>query len=133
MISGGIVRSSVLSYNVTVQSWSEVDESVVMDDVEVGRFSRIKKAIIDKHNTIPPYTQIGMDPQEDRKKFHVTPRGIVVVPQGLLQERGVIPRGAGPAARPAGPGPRETPMCGPKMPVVSLSQVSRINELIYQE
>ena len=86
VISGGIVRSSVLSYNVTVQSWSEVDESVIMDDVEVGRFSRIKKAIIDKHNAIPPYTQLGMDPQEDRKKFHVTPRGIVVVPKGYFKK-----------------------------------------------
>lgn len=86
LISGGIVRSSVLSYNVTVQSWSEVDESVIMDDVEVGRYSRIKKAIIDKHNAIPPYTQIGMDPQEDRKKFHVTPRGIVVVPKAYFKK-----------------------------------------------
>lgn len=86
VISGGIVRSSVLSYKVTVQSWSEVDESVVMDDVEVGRFCRIKKAIIDKHNSIPPYTQIGMDPQEDRKQFHVTPRGIVVVPKGHFKK-----------------------------------------------
>jgi len=86
VISGGIVRSSVLSYKVTVQSWSEVDESVIMDDVEVGRFSRIKKAIIDKHNAIPPYTQIGMDPQEDRKRFHVTPRGIVVVPKGYFKK-----------------------------------------------
>jgi glucose-1-phosphate adenylyltransferase len=52
-----------------------------MDDVEVGRHCRIKKAIIDKHNVIPAYTQIGMDPQEDRRRFDVTPRGIVVVPK----------------------------------------------------
>ena len=82
IISGGIVRSSVLSYNVMVRSWAEVDESVIMDNVEVGRHCRIKKAIIDKHNVIPPHTQIGIDPQEDRKRFHVTPRGIVVVPKG---------------------------------------------------
>jgi glucose-1-phosphate adenylyltransferase len=84
IISGGIVRSSVLSYNVTVRSWAEVDESVIMDDVEIGRYCRIKKAIIDKHNIIPPYTQIGIDPQEDRKRFEVTPRGIVVVPKGYF-------------------------------------------------
>lgn len=82
IISGAIVRSSVLSYNVTVQSWASVDESVVMDNVEIGRNCRIKKAIIDKHNAIPPGTQLGIDPQEDRKTFHVTPRGIVVVPKG---------------------------------------------------
>lgn len=75
------MRSSVLSYNVSVRSWAEVDESVIMDNVEVGRHCRIKKAIIDKHNVIPPHTDIGMDPQEDRKRFDVTPRGIVVVPK----------------------------------------------------
>jgi glucose-1-phosphate adenylyltransferase len=84
IISGGTVRSSVLSYNVTVRSWAEVDESVIMDNVEIGRYCRIKKAIIDKHNIIPPGTQIGIDPQEDRKRFEVTERGIVVVPKGYF-------------------------------------------------
>ncbi|MCK8600394.1 glucose-1-phosphate adenylyltransferase [Desulfoferrobacter suflitae] len=82
IISGGIVRSSVLSYNVMVRSWAEVDESVIMDGVEIGRNCRIKKAIIDKDNVIPPHTQIGIDPQEDRQNFEVTPRGIVTVPKG---------------------------------------------------
>lgn len=82
IVSGGIVRSSVLSYNVMVRSWAEVDESVVMDNVEIGRSCKIKKAIIDKNNIIPPNTQIGIDPQQDRKRFPVTPRGIVVVPKG---------------------------------------------------
>lgn len=85
IISGATVRSSVLSYNVMVRSWAEVDESVIMDNVEVGRHCKIKKAIIDKHNVIPPYTQIGIEPQEDRKCFHVTPRGIVVVPKGYFK------------------------------------------------
>ena len=47
--------------------------------------SKIKKAIIDKHNVIPPETQIGIDPNEDRKRFDVTPRGIVVVPKGYFK------------------------------------------------
>jgi len=89
IISGGIVRSSILSYSVTVRSWAEVDESVIMDDVEIGRYCKIKKAIIDKHNTIPPNTHIGMDPQADRKRFEVTPRGIVVVPKGYFKREGV--------------------------------------------
>jgi glucose-1-phosphate adenylyltransferase len=88
IISGGVVRSSVLSYKVTVRSWAEVDESVIMDDVEIGRHCRIKKAIIDKHNVIPAHTQIGIDPNEDRKRFIVTPRGIVVVPKGYFPPEG---------------------------------------------
>ena len=84
IISGGVVKNSVLSYNVTVRSWSEVRESVIMSDVEIGRHCRIMKAIIDKKNIIPPNTAIGYDPEEDRKRFTVTPRGIVVVGKGTF-------------------------------------------------
>lgn len=85
IVSGGIVRSSVLSYNVMVRSWAEVDESVIMDNVEVGRHCRIKKAIIDKHNVIPPYTEIGIDPAEDRKRFTVTPRESSSFPRAIFR------------------------------------------------
>ena len=85
IVSGGTVRSSVLSCGVMVRSWAEVDESVIMDNVEVGRHCKIKKAIIDKHNVIPPYTEIGINPLSDREKFTVTPRGIVVVPKGYFK------------------------------------------------
>jgi glucose-1-phosphate adenylyltransferase len=83
-IISGIVRNSVLAYNVIVRSWATVDESVVSDGVVVGRHSRIKKAIIDKHNIIPPHTEIGYNPNEDRKRFPVTSRGIVTVPKGFF-------------------------------------------------
>ena len=79
------MRSSVLSCGVMVRSWAQVDESVIMDNVEVGRHCKIKKAIIDKHNVIPPYTEIGINPLADREKFTVTPRGIVVVPKGYFK------------------------------------------------
>jgi glucose-1-phosphate adenylyltransferase len=85
IISGGIVKTSVLSHNVIVNSWSEVCESVIMADVEIGRHSKIMKAIIDKANRIPPNTEIGYNPEEDRKRFTVTPRGIVVVPKRTFQ------------------------------------------------
>jgi len=81
IISGGIVKNSVLSYNVIVRSWSEVGESVIMSNVEIGRRCKIMKAIIDKNNRIPPDTEIGYNPEADRKRFMVTPRGIVVVPK----------------------------------------------------
>jgi glucose-1-phosphate adenylyltransferase len=85
IISGGIVKTSVLSHNVIVNSWSEVCESVIMADVEIGRHSKIMKAIIDKANRIPPNIEIGYNPEEDRKRFTVTPRGIVVVPKRTFQ------------------------------------------------
>ena len=79
------VELSILAYNVVVRSWARVDESVIMDGVVVGRHSKIKKAIIDKDNVIPPHTDIGYDPNEDRKLFTVTPRGIVAVPKGYFK------------------------------------------------
>jgi glucose-1-phosphate adenylyltransferase len=85
-IISGIVRNSVLSFNVVVRSWATVEESVISGGVVVGRHCKIKKAIIDKHNIIPPHTKIGLNPAEDRKHFTVTPRGIVVVPRGYFQE-----------------------------------------------
>jgi glucose-1-phosphate adenylyltransferase len=69
----------VLSYNVFVQSWSSVEESVIMENVVVGRHARIKKAIIAEGVRIPPQTEIGYNPRRDRKRFTVTPRGITVV------------------------------------------------------
>lgn len=86
-IVSGIVRNSVLGYNVVVRSWAAVDESVILDNVVVGRQCRIKKAIIDKHNVIPPNTEIGYNPREDRKSFPVTSRGIVVVPKGFFRDK----------------------------------------------
>lgn len=83
-IVSGIVQNSVLSYNTTVRSWARVDESVILGRVTVGRHCKIKKAIIDKDNVIPPHTEIGYNPREDTKRFTVTPRGIVVVPKGYF-------------------------------------------------
>ncbi len=84
-IVSGVVRNSVLAYNVIVRSWATVDESVIMDGVVIGRHCKIKKAIIDKENVIPPNTEIGYNPSEDRKNFSVTSRGIVAVPKGYFR------------------------------------------------
>ena len=85
-VVSGIVRSSILSNNVVIRSWADIDESVILDGVVVGRHCKIKKTIIDKDNIIPPKTQIGYHPKEDRERFTVTPRGIVVIPKGYFQE-----------------------------------------------
>jgi glucose-1-phosphate adenylyltransferase len=84
-IISGIVRNSVLSHNVVVGSWTTVDESVILDRVIIGRHSKIKKAIIDKDNNIPPHTVIGCDPKKDRERFTVSHRGIVAVPKGYFR------------------------------------------------
>ncbi len=85
IISGGRVRHSLLSYNVRVNSWAEVDDSVLFEDVEIGRHAKIRRAIIDKHVRIPEGARIGFDPNEDRANgYTVTDSGIVVVAKGGL-------------------------------------------------
>lgn len=82
VISGGRVNHSVLSYNVRVNSWAHVNDSVVMPDVQIGRHCNIRNAIIDKDNNIPQNTVIGLDLEEDKKRFTVSKGGIVVVEKG---------------------------------------------------
>ncbi|MFI5357327.1 MAG: glucose-1-phosphate adenylyltransferase [Opitutales bacterium] len=82
IISGGRVQNSVLSPKVHVNSYSEVRDSILMDNVEIGRHCRIRKAIIEEEVVVPPRTAVGYNLEEDRQHYHVTPSGIVVIPQG---------------------------------------------------
>jgi glucose-1-phosphate adenylyltransferase len=79
IISGGRVTGSVLSPDVRVNSYTEVERSILFSHVNIGRNSRIRRAIIDRHISIPEGTEIGYDLEEDRKKYHVTETGIVIV------------------------------------------------------
>ena len=86
VISGGKVKRSVLSPRVRINSFVTVEDSILFDDVDVGRHSHIKNAIIDKHIQIPPHSRIGFDLDEDRKRFTVTESGIVVIAKGTKIE-----------------------------------------------
>jgi glucose-1-phosphate adenylyltransferase len=79
IISGGIVRGSVLSPDVRVNSYSEVDSSILFSHVDVGRHCRIRRAIIDRDVHIPEGSVIGYDTETDRQRYFVTESGITVV------------------------------------------------------
>jgi glucose-1-phosphate adenylyltransferase len=80
IVSGGHVKRSILSPLVRVNSYATVQDSILLDGVDVGRYCRIKKAIIDKDVKLPPYTVLGYDPEFDRRRgFTVTDAGVVVV------------------------------------------------------
>jgi len=81
IISGGAVRNSILGRSVFVHSYSEIDDSVVMDYCSIGRHARIRRAIIDKNVHIAEGEVIGYDLEQDRKRFTVTDSGIVVIPK----------------------------------------------------
>ncbi|MFP5218126.1 MAG: glucose-1-phosphate adenylyltransferase [Actinomycetes bacterium] len=83
IVSGGRVRRSVLSPGVRVHSRSEVDESVLLHGVDVGRGAVVRRAILDKNVVVWPGAQIGVDPEQDRARgFTVTDGGVVVVGKG---------------------------------------------------
>ena len=79
IISGGKVLKSILSPDVLVNQYADVQESVIMENVEIREHARIRHAIIDKGVIIPPGTVIGYDLEADRRRYTVTEDGVVVV------------------------------------------------------
>lgn len=86
IISGGTVIDSVVGHSCRLNSYSEVNQCVIMDDVHIGRGARLFRCIVDKHVRIPADDRIGFDPEVDRKRFQVTENGIVVIPKGTVVE-----------------------------------------------
>ena len=87
IISGASIRHSLLFSQVCVESHSRVDESVILPNVTIGQNCRIRKAVIDKGCTIAPGTVIGENPEEDAKRFYVSPKGVtLVIPEMLGQD-----------------------------------------------
>jgi glucose-1-phosphate adenylyltransferase len=83
IISGGRIDRSVLSPAVRINSFAHVEESILFEGVNIGRHCRIRRAIIDKNVNVPAGTQIGFDPELERRRgFHVSEEGVVVVPKG---------------------------------------------------
>ena len=95
IISGGLVDHSIISCNVRVNSYATVEDSILFEDVDIGRRAKIRRAIIDKGIRIPPGVSIGFDHQQDiRHGFQVTESGLVVIAKGSAID-GPLP----PAAR----------------------------------
>jgi glucose-1-phosphate adenylyltransferase len=87
IISGSLVRRSLLFSNVRVHSYCRVEDSVVLPDVQIGRNCIVRRAVIDKECRLPEGMRIGVDPVADRKRFHVTDRGVVLVTPEMLGQQ----------------------------------------------
>lgn len=81
IISGSRVSGSVIGQNVRIHSYCHIEDSIIMDWVEIGRGCRIKNAIIDKFNTLAPGTEIGYDREQDRQRYAVAGDGITIIPR----------------------------------------------------
>ena len=79
IVSGGSVKGSVLGRGVRVHTGASVEDSVIFDNCDIGRRAKVKRAILDKNVKVPEGATIGYDLEADRKKYHVTESGIVIV------------------------------------------------------
>jgi glucose-1-phosphate adenylyltransferase len=79
IVSGGMVRGSVIGRGVRVHSGAYVEDSVIFDNCDIGRRAKVRRAILDKNVRVPEDATIGYDLERDRQLYHVTESGIVVV------------------------------------------------------
>ena len=84
IISGANVNQSVLFSDVRVHSFSTIEDSVILPQVEIGRNVKLKRVVIDKGTVIPDGMEIGFDLELDRKRFHVSEKGITLVTAAML-------------------------------------------------
>ena len=86
-LCGARIRRSVIFSNVVVDGGSRIEDSTVLPDVQIGRGSTLRRVIIDKRCTLPPGFVAGVDTAFDRERFYVTPGGITLITQAMI-ERG---------------------------------------------
>jgi glucose-1-phosphate adenylyltransferase len=79
LLSGGVVRNSVLGRSVRVHAAALVEDCVILDNCDIGRRAKIRRAILDKNVRVPEDAVIGYDLEHDRLNHHVTESGIVVI------------------------------------------------------
>jgi glucose-1-phosphate adenylyltransferase len=84
IVSGSLVKRSLLSNNVRIHSYSTIRDTVVLPNVEIGRHCKLKRVIIDRDCKIPEGTVIGYDLEQDAKQYYVSPNGIVLVSPEML-------------------------------------------------
>jgi glucose-1-phosphate adenylyltransferase len=82
VVNDARVRNSIVRHEVLLERDVELDECIIMDSVHIRRGARLRRVIVDRYNSIAAKTSIGFDPERDRRHYHVSDSGIVVVPSG---------------------------------------------------
>ena len=84
IVSGSTVRNSLLFSNVRVHSYCTINESVLLPEVDVGRGAILSRCVVDQGCRIPAGLAVGLDPEADRKRFHVTVKGVTLITPAML-------------------------------------------------
>jgi glucose-1-phosphate adenylyltransferase len=87
IVSGSTIRRSLLFSRVRVHSYCEIEDSVILPNVEIGRHVRLRRTIVDKHCRLPPGLAAGFDPAVDQCRFHVTETGVTLIIPEMLGQR----------------------------------------------
>ncbi|GJL74961.1 glucose-1-phosphate adenylyltransferase [Nitrosomonas sp.] len=87
IISGGTIRRSLLFSNVQARSFSNIEDSVILPNVDIGRHAHLKRVVVEKNCKIPEGLKVGFDAAEDSKQFHVTDKGITLITPEMLGQR----------------------------------------------
>jgi len=82
VVNGASVKNSIVRREVFLDEGVELEDCIIMDYVRIKRGARLSQVIVDRYNTIDARAEIGFDQEKDRRRFHVSPSGIVVVPSG---------------------------------------------------
>jgi glucose-1-phosphate adenylyltransferase len=86
LIKRAMLRNSILGRSVWVNEGAVIEDSIIMDHTTVGKGARLRRAIVDRFNIVAADTEIGYHPETDRRRYHVDPSGVVVVPRGGRRE-----------------------------------------------
>ncbi|HZV61713.1 MAG TPA: glucose-1-phosphate adenylyltransferase [Methylophilaceae bacterium] len=84
IISGSKVARSVLFSDVRINSYSTIEDAVILPKVDIGRYVTLRRVVVDRGARIPDGMEIGVDPEQDRKRFYVSEKGITLVTADML-------------------------------------------------
>ena len=87
IVSGSVVRRSLLFSDVRINGYCDIEDSVLLPNVDVHRDVTLKRVIVDKNCMIPNGLVVGVNPEEDRKRFHVTPNGVTLITPEMLGQK----------------------------------------------
>jgi glucose-1-phosphate adenylyltransferase len=87
IISGALVRHSLLFSRVHIHSYAEIEHSVILPDVDIGHRVKLRRVVMDKHCRVPEGLTIGYDIEADRKRFHVSENGVTLVTPEMLGQQ----------------------------------------------